>query len=85
MDAAARAVVEEFTDIVLAYGQSDEYRYALPKIWGFPIVSRPRTCLRSLTGFAVCKSWPYIDDDCHPACQKGPAFFRREMPLLRDE
>lgn len=29
MNAAAQAVMMEYTDIVLAYGQSDEYRYAL--------------------------------------------------------
>lgn len=28
MNAAARVVMSEFTDIVLAYGDSDEYRYA---------------------------------------------------------
>lgn len=28
MNAAAVEVVKQFTDIVIAYGQSDEYRYA---------------------------------------------------------
>ena len=29
MDAAAKAVMEEFPDIVLAFGESDEYSYVL--------------------------------------------------------
>lgn len=29
MDAAARSVMEEFTDIVLAFGESDEFRFSL--------------------------------------------------------
>lgn len=29
MDAAARAVMEEYPDIVLAFGESDEYRYVV--------------------------------------------------------
>ena len=30
MDLAAWAVMQEYPDVVLAYGQSDEYRYSLP-------------------------------------------------------
>ena len=29
MDAAAKAVMEEFPDIVLAFGESDEYSYVI--------------------------------------------------------
>lgn len=30
MNAAAEAVMKELPDLVLAYGNSDEYRYAVP-------------------------------------------------------
>ena len=36
MDRAARCVMHEFSDIVLAFGESDEYRcaaYSLSLIW----------------------------------------------------
>jgi len=33
MNAAAVEVVKQFTDIVIAYGQSDEYRWVMPSIF----------------------------------------------------
>jgi tRNA(His) 5'-end guanylyltransferase len=32
MNAAAQAVMRELTDLVIAYGNSDEYRYASPPL-----------------------------------------------------
>jgi tRNA(His) 5'-end guanylyltransferase len=40
MNAAAEAVMKELPDLVLAYGNSDEYRYDEPHYWTTKSVSR---------------------------------------------
>jgi len=91
MNAAARAVMDQFSDVFLAYGQSDEYSFVFArgtKLWGRR-ASKLTTAVVSLFTATYVMKWPeYMIEEAMASAvgvgdNVGGGSSFRPMPLLR--
>lgn len=86
MSHAAQAVMDEFTDIVLAYGQSDEYSFVLHKSAQLynRRESKITSNINSLFTASYVMNWPKWFDETSPL-KYAPSFDARAVLYPSDE